>query len=93
MLIVVIVVVSVVRHHSRDLEKRAARERFKAPPPDEWEYDPQRLSLGQELGKGAFGVVHEGVVNGIREMSGLVTVSDGKRGVDKGGSVKERASE
>ncbi|EGD77336.1 TK protein kinase [Salpingoeca rosetta] len=74
LMIIIVIVVVVVRRRSRRLEKLAS-ETFKAPPPDEWEYDPQRLSLGAELGKGAFGVVFEGVVNGIREMNGLVTVA------------------
>jgi hypothetical protein len=53
---IVLVALSVYWYRQKRAHDRALIT-FTAPAVDEWEYDPANLQMGQELGKGSFGVV------------------------------------
>jgi hypothetical protein len=42
---------------------------------DEFEYDRNKVTLGRELGSGAFGTVYEAIAHGIGDSEGRTKVS------------------
>jgi serine/threonine protein kinase len=48
---------------------------FKYPVKDMWEFDRNVLHVGQEIGHGAFGVIHKGTALNIRGMPGQTEVA------------------
>lgn len=56
--------------------------KFEFPKPDFWEYNREKLILGDEVGRGAFGVVYQGVAQSIRDRRGHVPVAVKECGPD-----------
>lgn len=60
------------RRYSSDL---TTASEYELPLDSKWEFPRERLTLGKELGSGAFGVVRQGEATGINNRQGVTTVA------------------
>eukprot|EP00045_Choanoeca_perplexa_P016726 m.229631 g.229631 ORF g.229631 m.229631 type:complete len:1594 (+) comp17343_c0_seq1:69-4850(+) len=73
-LVLLIVVVIFVKRRMKRM-KAAADSEWEKPKADEFEFDRNKVTLGRELGSGAFGTVYEGIAHGIGDNPGRTKVA------------------